>query len=334
MKVGDRVIGVGKVDGKNIDGLEGTIKAIDKDLIRSFAIEFDKNIDGHSCEGRCKINHGWYVSEGYIKPINETIVIYRKDNEVIALDKATGKKAVAKCDPRDKFDFKVGAKLAFERLTRNVIFRFLAIESYKDYFTKGKLYECLDGYVYFDGGRSHSIYKSFDEFNKCNNCWRDKVVEIKEGDDTAKILKEYKSLKIGAMVKVVDTELTYDTYDNWDGLGVFQSHFVNHKLPVKDKSYKIVNIAPHALKSKGDIVLIQDLDTTQMFIVAKRGLKVVDETAPVVSVDEMRARLDSFCKTKTCSNCPLNDVKHCYERATPDELRANYEKVFGKGGVR
>ena len=47
---------------------------------------------------------------------NETIVIYRKDNEVISLDKRTGKKAIAKCSPEDTFDFNIGAKLAFERL--------------------------------------------------------------------------------------------------------------------------------------------------------------------------------------------------------------------------
>ena len=47
---------------------------------------------------------------------NETIVIYRKGNDVIALDKRTGKKAIAKCSPEDTFDFNIGAKLAFERL--------------------------------------------------------------------------------------------------------------------------------------------------------------------------------------------------------------------------
>lgn len=46
----------------------------------------------------------------------ETIVIYRKDNEVIALDKGTDKKAIAKCSPEDTFDFNIGAKLAFDRL--------------------------------------------------------------------------------------------------------------------------------------------------------------------------------------------------------------------------
>lgn len=47
----------------------------------------------------------------------ETIVIYRKDNKVIALDKSTGKTATARCNPADTFDFMTGAKLAFDRLT-------------------------------------------------------------------------------------------------------------------------------------------------------------------------------------------------------------------------
>ena len=47
---------------------------------------------------------------------SETIVIYRNDNKVIALDKSTGEKAEAKCNPADEFDFRTGAKLAFNRL--------------------------------------------------------------------------------------------------------------------------------------------------------------------------------------------------------------------------
>lgn len=46
----------------------------------------------------------------------QPIVIYHKGGKVIALDKNTGKKGVAKCSPDDKFDFYVGAKLAFDRL--------------------------------------------------------------------------------------------------------------------------------------------------------------------------------------------------------------------------
>lgn len=53
----------------------------------------------------------------YLEPVNERIVIYHKGNEVIALNKIDGSKAVAKCHPDDDFDFMVGAKLAFQRLT-------------------------------------------------------------------------------------------------------------------------------------------------------------------------------------------------------------------------
>ena len=61
------------------------------------------------------VTYGW-DERGLDLCGNETIVIYRKDNEVIALDKRTGKKAIAKCSSEDTFDFNVGAKLAFDRL--------------------------------------------------------------------------------------------------------------------------------------------------------------------------------------------------------------------------
>ena len=61
------------------------------------------------------VNYVW-DERGLERCGNETIVIYRKDNEVIALDKRTGKKAIAKCIPEDTFDFNIGAKLAFDRL--------------------------------------------------------------------------------------------------------------------------------------------------------------------------------------------------------------------------
>lgn len=64
----------------------------------------------HHCE--------WSFVEDELEPVNETIVIYRKDREVIAVDKVTGDKAIAKCSPEDTFDFNVGAKLAFDRLMK------------------------------------------------------------------------------------------------------------------------------------------------------------------------------------------------------------------------
>lgn len=60
--------------------------------------------------------HFKYIDCNDIFKSNKTIIIYRKDNETIALDKSSGKKGVAKCSPDDEFDFKTGAKLAFDRL--------------------------------------------------------------------------------------------------------------------------------------------------------------------------------------------------------------------------
>lgn len=58
----------------------------------------------------------WAVRCNDVELVDETIVLYRKDNKVIALDKSTGKKAEACCNPADEFDFYIGAKLAFKRL--------------------------------------------------------------------------------------------------------------------------------------------------------------------------------------------------------------------------
>ena len=63
-----------------------------------------------------KYDYSWRFNKEVVEKVSNTIVIYTKGNQVIALDKATGEKAVAKCHPDDEFDFNIGAKLAFERL--------------------------------------------------------------------------------------------------------------------------------------------------------------------------------------------------------------------------
>lgn len=64
-----------------------------------------------------KNDYDWFFKEDDLEPVNETIVIYSKEREVIAVDKVTGDKAIARCSPADEYDFHVGAKLALERLT-------------------------------------------------------------------------------------------------------------------------------------------------------------------------------------------------------------------------
>lgn len=119
-KVGDRVVttcGVFAVE----KGMVGTV--VDFDCFAGCVlVKFDGWHNGHDGRGdtasgkRYEGNACYYISDTLLKKINETIVLYRKDNRVIALDKSTGEKAEAICSPEDTFDFHTGAKLAFQRL--------------------------------------------------------------------------------------------------------------------------------------------------------------------------------------------------------------------------
>lgn len=235
-----------------------------------------------SSSGCCWCEREWYLRHGY-KVIefddlckDQVIVIYRKDNEVIALDKRTGKKAVAKCHPDEKFNFETGAKLAFERLTNNVTFKTLALRDHKvfPYMTKGKVYEFVNGITTWDNGCESCKYDNYDDFIKNNIFLKDVCVELKDGDDPKEILKKYdEQIKIGDIVKVIDTGETYSRYDAWRGLKGYSSHFVELKGPLVDKKYRVLNIDNHDDYAYRKLALIQDPDTTQVFIVGVKGLK-------------------------------------------------------------
>lgn len=154
-KVGDKVRAI---DGY-AKGYEGVVVETNSGIGHGMILCRFKNFDGHNGGGFTKRGKNYdttdhyYVSEDVIELIsrpNETIVIYRKDDKVIALDKRTGKKTEAKCHPDDEFDFSVGAKLAFERLLEKK-------EQYyngKIIFTKGDgifktghIYEVVDGKI-------------------------------------------------------------------------------------------------------------------------------------------------------------------------------------------
>lgn len=117
-KIGDRVKVKKDAITLNINtvGECGTVKKL---LDNSCSVEFDKFVRGHNCGGFAKEGHGWNCAEDtldLVKTQSETIVIYRNDNKVVALDKSTGDRAEAKCNPADEFDFRTGVKLAFNRL--------------------------------------------------------------------------------------------------------------------------------------------------------------------------------------------------------------------------
>lgn len=120
-KIGDKVKVIA-TDAKAIGakiGDVGTVKVIDIGKRLCYGVEFDKPYSYyHSLNGRCKENHGYWCNENMLEAVkNKPIVIYNVGLKVIAKDHNTGKTGVARCNPADEFDFRIGARLAFERLT-------------------------------------------------------------------------------------------------------------------------------------------------------------------------------------------------------------------------
>lgn len=77
------------------------------------------------------------------------VIIYRNGQDVIALDKETGEKAVAKCHPNDEFDFAIGAKIAFGRLYHS-----------QDYISEGNEAKCKPKFQV--GDRVRCIKKDYE----------------------------------------------------------------------------------------------------------------------------------------------------------------------------
>lgn len=118
----------------------------------------------------------WRVPVHFLKLVKpEKIIIYRNGAEVVAENTATGKTGVAKCNPADEFDFNIGAKLAFERLTnpepekpKYYTGKVVCVSPHNSFYTKGKIYEIKDGVGKDDTGDTMTCrpVKSFEEFNQ------------------------------------------------------------------------------------------------------------------------------------------------------------------------
>ena len=154
-KVGDKVRAI---DGyaKGYEGI--VVESSDSHGVILCRFKNFKGHNGRGCTKRGKdydTSDHWYASEDEIELIlrpNETIVIYRKDDKVIALDKRTGKKTEAKCHPDDEFNFETGAKLAFERLLeepekeeRYYNGKIIFTKGDHVFFKTGHIYEIIDG---------------------------------------------------------------------------------------------------------------------------------------------------------------------------------------------
>jgi hypothetical protein len=151
---------------------------------------FIEEDNGRGTMGRWKFSGEMFEPEVVKnKSENASIVIYRKDNKVIALDKTTGKTAEAICCEDDEFDFYTGADLAFERLrgrkpapkTKENAPKFynadiVCVRSMSCSFEKGKVYKVRDGKLvgcdWLPGSRR---YESLEEIN---NAFASQFIEL------------------------------------------------------------------------------------------------------------------------------------------------------------
>lgn len=186
-KVGDKV--------KILDGSEirnycgGWVSRMEKYIGKYATVaEIDKKGGDARIGYRFKEYCFLWDERGLAPAKSETIIIYRKDNEVVALDKGTGKKGIAKCSPEDEFDFMIGAKLAFERLTTErkvppVYFtgKVVCVETDTLNFTKGKIYEFKDGFVISDKGvRLPLCFQAVRDIYDLNSKFKSQFIEIVE----------------------------------------------------------------------------------------------------------------------------------------------------------
>lgn len=185
-KIGDKVR---ILDGSNIPDYRGGFTYSMRDYIGKTATieKYDdwRDKKGYRLE---EFDYAWdergleLVEE---KP-EETIVIYRDGNKVIALDKRTNTKHVAVCSPEDEFNFLTGANLAFNRLYEQECKpkyyngKVVCIEPYPGITTKGKIYEFVDGLITFDDGDKSDERWKCKTFEDVNRSFASKFIEVVE----------------------------------------------------------------------------------------------------------------------------------------------------------
>lgn len=285
-KVGDRV----KVKNDIVTlnrrtvGKCGTVKELLTDNYCS--VEFDEFVGGHDCNGFAKEGHGWNHAEDeldLVKTQNETIVIYRKDNKVIALDKSTGEKAEANCNPADEFDFRTGAKLAFNRLMGEDAKPDNGVREVKrkakvgEYIKVVYAMPCLIPYKNGDIFKVNCVMTSGCICKKSEEnvgLWHREYVVL-ENYKPEKEPEKKDEICVGDTVKVKDTGKQYKLYGTWSGLLGYEQNFVIDSDVSKDDEYKVLRIKKHD-RFASTIALIQNPKTTQVFIINIDGIKKVE----------------------------------------------------------
>ena len=221
-----------------------------------------------------------------LEKVDTTIVIYRNDNKVVALDKSTGEKAEAKCNPADEFDFRTGAKLAFNRLMGEDVKIDNGVREVKRKAKVGEYVKIVDVHPYLIPYKNGDIFKVIStskpgvviekDGTPVTSAWHREYVVLENYKPEEKAQEENENeIHVGDMVEVTHRGHCYSTYDTWSGLGNYRQNFV-YEASVEDGMVaKVLNIAKHDEMSR-KLVLIQNPKTTQVFIIDIKGIKKVE----------------------------------------------------------
>lgn len=220
------------------------------------------------------------------KAKQETIVIYRNDNKVVALDKSTGKKAEAKCNPADEFDFRTGAKLAFNRLMGEDVKPDNGVREVKRKAKVGEYIKIVDAKPFLIPYENGEIFRvigvknsTCDVENSVKRCfvWHREYVVLENYKPEEKSQEDDDSeIRVGDMIEVTRSGGCYSTYDTWSGLGSYRQNFVNGVSVEDGMVAKVLNIAKHDRLHNFRLALIQNPKTTQVFIININGIKKVE----------------------------------------------------------
>lgn len=282
-KVGDRVV---EKKGQK----KGIVVDFSKDY-ENVLVKFGGWNEGHDGRGHTESGktyygkHCWYFCEEQLEIIkDETIVIYRNDNKVIALDKSTGEKAEANCNPADEFDFRTGAKLAFNRLMGEDVKPDNGVREVKRKAKVGEYIKIVDAKPFLIPYENGEIFRVIGVKNatcevenpvKRFCAWHREYVVL-ENYKPEKEPEKKDEICVGDTVKVTDTGSQYNLYGTWSGLLGYEQNFVRGSDVSKDDEYKVLRIKEHDYILERTLALIQNPKTSQVFIINIKGLKKVE----------------------------------------------------------
>lgn len=220
-----------------------------------------------------------------LEKVDTTIVIYHNDNKVVALDKSTGEKAEANCNPADEFDFRTGAKLAFNRLMGEDVKPDNGVREVKRKAKVGEYIKIVDAHPYLIPYKNGDVFKVIStsepgvviekDGTPVTSAWHDEYVVLENYKPEEK-KEDDSEIHVGDMIEVTRSGGCYSTYDTWSGLGSYRQNFVNGVSVEDGMVAKVLNIAKHDRLHNFRLALIQNPKTTQVFIIKIDGIKKVE----------------------------------------------------------